>query len=80
VGLTTGIEGKTFGIQGYGNVGYWAAKFFHQDGGKITTVVEHDCAIHCPNGFDPEELESYKIKNGSLRNFPNCKEYDESNP
>lgn len=80
VDMTTGIEGKTFGIQGFGNVGYWAAKFFHQDGGIITTVVEHDCALHKPDGFDPDELENYKIQNGTLKNFPTATEYDESNP
>ena len=30
---TPGIEGKTFTIQGFGNVGFWAAKFIARDGG-----------------------------------------------
>jgi glutamate dehydrogenase (NAD(P)+) len=29
VGITKGLKDKTFVIQGFGNVGYWAAKFFH---------------------------------------------------
>lgn len=28
LGLTHGLRDKTFVIQGFGNVGYWAAKFF----------------------------------------------------
>jgi glutamate dehydrogenase (NAD(P)+) len=26
--LTPGLKGKTFSLQGFGNVGYWAGKFF----------------------------------------------------
>lgn len=29
VGLKPGLKDKTFIVQGFGNVGYWAAKFFH---------------------------------------------------
>ena len=28
LGVTTGLKGKTFILQGFGNVGYWLAKFF----------------------------------------------------
>jgi glutamate dehydrogenase (NAD(P)+) len=54
IGEEKGIAGKTFVIQGFGNVGYWASKFLEQDGGKITTIVEHDCAIHKEDGFNVE--------------------------
>ena len=50
--LTVGVEDKTFIVQGFGAVGYWASKFLEEEGGKITTVVEHNSAIHNPNGFD----------------------------
>lgn len=30
LGVDVGVKGKTFIIQGYGNVGYWASKFFHE--------------------------------------------------
>ena len=28
LGITQGIKGKTFIVEGFGNVGYWASKFF----------------------------------------------------
>jgi glutamate dehydrogenase (NAD(P)+) len=51
---TLGIAGKTFSIQGFGNVGYWAAKFLEKDGGKVTTIIEFNSGIHNSNGIDVE--------------------------
>jgi len=31
-GLNGEIKGKTVIVQGFGNVGYWAAKFFENNG------------------------------------------------
>ena len=47
-----GIKDKTFCIQGFGNVGFWAAKFLQKDGGKVTHVVERDAAIYKAGGID----------------------------
>lgn len=55
-GLSKGIADKTFIMQGFGNVGYWASKYFEHDGGKIETVVEYDSAIYKKGGFDIEKL------------------------
>lgn len=51
-----GIAGKTFVVQGFGNVGYWASKFVAQDGGIITTIVERESAIYKEDGFDVEHV------------------------
>ncbi len=34
-GLTPGLAGKTVSIQGFGNVGYWAAHYFANAGAKV---------------------------------------------
>jgi glutamate dehydrogenase (NAD(P)+) len=39
LGTTTGLKGKTFIVQGFGNVGYWASKFFVQEGAKLIGVA-----------------------------------------
>lgn len=54
-----GINNKTFIVQGFGAVGYWASHFIHKDGGKITTIIEYNSAIHNPEGFDPDDVKAY---------------------
>lgn len=39
LGIEQGIAGKKIIIQGFGNVGYWAAKFFTQAGAIIVGVA-----------------------------------------
>lgn len=40
--MTPGVEGKTYILQGFGNVGYWFGKFITEAGGKVIGVAEHD--------------------------------------
>jgi glutamate dehydrogenase (NAD(P)+) len=80
VGLSCGIEGKTFVVQGFGAVGYWASKFIEQDGGKITTVVEYNSAIHNPDGLDVQAVKDHMVKHGTLASFPDATEAISENP
>lgn len=79
-GLTLGIKGKTFIVQGFGAVGYWASHFIEKDGGKITTVVEYNSAIHNPNGFDVNDVKHWMMEHKTLANYPKAKEVTEANP
>jgi glutamate dehydrogenase (NAD(P)+) len=79
-GLTTGIKGKTFIVQGFGAVGYWASKFIEQDGGKITTVVEYNSAIHHPDGLDVQDVKDHMVQHGTLANYTKAKEVNAGNP
>ena len=72
--LDIGIKDKTFVVQGFGAVGYWASKFIEKDGGKITTVVEYNSAIHNPDGLDVEAVKAWMTKHGSLSAFPDATE------
>lgn len=71
-GLTKGIKGKTFAVQGFGAVGYWATKFLQKDGGKITTVIEYNSAITNPDGLDVEDVKKHMTEHGTLLNYPNA--------
>lgn len=48
LGISTGLAGKTFIVQGFGNVGYWASKFFVEGGAKLVGVAEFDGSIYSP--------------------------------
>ena len=66
------LDHKTAVIQGFGNVGYHAAKFLsEEDGIKITGVIEHDCAVFNPDGLEIQKLKEHFTKTGSIRDFPN---------
>lgn len=69
-GLTPGLRGKRIIIQGYGNVGYWAAKFFAEAGAKIVAVAELGGAVYNPEGLDVEGLLKYKLQKGNFVDFP----------
>ena len=69
-GMTPGIAGKTFVVQGFGNVGFHSCKFVHQGGGKIVAIAEWDGAIYNADGIDPLALEAHRNKTGSILNFP----------
>merc|ERR1712226_510602 len=79
-GLDLGIAGKTFNVQGFGAVGYWASKFIEQDGGKITTVIEYNSAIHNPNGLDVQKVKDFMVEHGTLATYPDATEAISENP
>jgi glutamate dehydrogenase (NAD(P)+) len=80
VKLPKGIKDRSFIVQGYGAVGYWAAKFLEKDGGKITTIIEYNSAIHNPDGINVQEAKDFMTKNGTLKGFPGAKETELANP
>lgn len=74
LGLTPGLAGKRMAIQGFGNVGYHAAKFLvEEDDVKLVAVGEWDGGIHSEKGIDPEQLHRYMKRTGSVKGFPGTK-------
>lgn len=76
LGVQRGIKGRTFILQGFGNVGYWASKFFTEEGAKLVGVAEFDGSIYNADGIDPDQLFQYKIKNRGIKDFPGCKYFE----
>jgi glutamate dehydrogenase (NAD(P)+) len=68
--LGLGVEGKRIIIQGLGNVGYHAAKFFREGGAKIIALAEYEGAIMNADGLNEEEVFQHRKKTGSILNFP----------
>jgi glutamate dehydrogenase (NAD(P)+) len=42
VGISPGIKDKTVIVQGFGNVGYYAAKFFQEKGCRVVGIAEYN--------------------------------------
>jgi len=69
LGLEPGLEGKTFVIQGLGNVGYYAAKFCIEHGAVLIGVAEYEGSIHKQDGIDLEALMAFRKETGSILGF-----------
>jgi glutamate dehydrogenase (NAD(P)+) len=70
LGLRPGLEGKRVVIQGLGNVGYYAAKFFQEAGAVLIGFAEAEGAITNPKGLDLERVMAYRRERGSLLDYP----------
>ena len=63
------LKGATVAVQGYGNVGWNAAKIVYGMGCKIVAVSDSKGGIYCPEGLDPYEVYEHKSKTGSVINY-----------
>jgi glutamate dehydrogenase (NAD(P)+) len=70
LGLTIGVKDKRVIVQGLGNVGYHAAKFFREAGAKIIALAEFEGAIMNADGLNEEAVFQHRKKTGSILNFP----------
>jgi glutamate dehydrogenase (NAD(P)+) len=59
----------TFAVQGFGNVGSWAARIMQQLGCKMVAVSDAHGAIHSAAGIDADELHNYVVGGGKLPDF-----------
>jgi len=74
LGLEPGLEGKTVVVQGLGNVGYYAAKFFSEAGAKLVGLAEREGSIANPNGLDLEKVMAHRAETGSILGFPGAQD------
>src|SRR5688572_29020571 len=64
------IKDKTFAVQGFGNVGSWAAKFLRQRGGKVVAISDVTGAIRYRPGLDIPSLIEHVKTTRSVVGFP----------
>jgi glutamate dehydrogenase (NAD(P)+) len=76
--LPPGLEGKTVIVQGFGNVGYHAAKFLQQGGATIIGIIEWDGAVMNPKGINVEDLDKYRVENKTITGYPKGKTIKDS--
>ncbi|MDQ4040959.1 MAG: glutamate dehydrogenase [Actinomycetota bacterium] len=68
-----------FVIQGYGNVGSWAARIMQQLGARLVGASDADGAIRNDAGIDAEALAAHVAEGGTVPEFPAAEpvEHDE---
>lgn len=69
VGLKPGWKDKTYIVQGFGNVGYHAARYFNKEGAKLIGVAEHDVGIYNESGIDHKAMNEHRLSTGSIKGF-----------
>ena len=71
------LNGATYTVQGFGNVGSWAACLLKQHESKLIGVEDASGAISNPEGIDPQDLFEYaKKNNGLISGYPKAKPID----
>lgn len=71
-----GLEGTSFAIQGFGNVGSWAARLLHEQGAKIVAVSDVNGAIHNPDGLNIPALMTHTRETGSIVGYSQAQAID----
>jgi glutamate dehydrogenase (NAD(P)+) len=66
----------TFAVQGFGNVGSWAARLMHQLGCRMVAVSDAHGAIRNDAGIDPDALYSFVSEGGKLTEFEGAEPID----
>jgi glutamate dehydrogenase (NAD(P)+) len=66
----------TFAVQGFGNVGSWAARLMHQLGSRMVAVSDASGAIRSEKGIDPDALHQHIEGGGTLTEFEGTEKID----
>ncbi len=70
------LKGASTVIQGFGNVGYHAARFLsEEDDARVTVLAERDGYVAKPEGLFIEALKQHQIRTGSILGFDGAKSF-----
>jgi glutamate dehydrogenase (NAD(P)+) len=64
------LSGATYIVQGFGNVGSWAARLMKQHGSTLIAVEDVTGAIGKKEGIDPDDLTEYVKNHGGVFGYP----------
>ena len=68
------LNGSTFTVQGFGNVGANAAKILARTGASMVAVGDWKAYIANPDGINPYRLAEHVAQTGSVAGFPAARE------
>ncbi len=72
--LKLNLKGASVAVQGFGNVGYYAAVLIAEYGSKIVAVSDSQGGIYNPDGVNPKKVMEHKNKTGSVVGYPGTKQ------
>ncbi len=64
------LEGSTYIVQGFGNVGQHASTLLARFGASLTAVGDHSGYLRAPEGFNPHKLAEWVRHHGSIAGYP----------
>jgi len=64
------LKAATFTVQGFGNVGSWAARLLKERGARLIAVEDVTGAVSRPDGIDPDDLAGYVGKHRGVAGYP----------
>lgn len=64
------LEGSTYIVQGFGNVGSHASTILARYGASLTAVGDHSGYMKSPEGFNPHKLSEWVRTHGSVAGYP----------
>ena len=66
------LKGATVVVQGFGTVGWNAAKIAHDLGCRIVAVSDSQGGVCCEKGLNPYKVRAHKAKTGSIIGYERC--------
>lgn len=63
------LSRATYIVQGYGNVGSWAARLLAQHGAKLIAAEDATGAIYDPSGIHADRLTDHVARHGGVRGY-----------
>ena len=67
------LRDATVAVQGFGKVGWNAARFLHDQGCKIIALSDSRGGIYNPKGINPVKVHEHKKRTNSVMNYEGCK-------
>ncbi len=68
-----GLEGRTVAVQGFGNVGSYAAYYLSMWGARVIAVSDSSGGIYNPRGLKIEEVMKVKSEKGNVTQYQDSK-------
>jgi len=72
------LQGATYIVQGFGNVGSWASRIMKVHKSKLIACEDATGAIFNADGIDPDDLTDYAEEQPGIAGYPKSKSIDHS--